>query len=614
MLNRLFAAFALLWLCTSVWAGGSTVNPAVPVFGAAMSSAPIRNNFAAAYSDINGLIGQNNSAAAPASPVLGQLWLNTSAAPYVLNEWDGSAWVQQGALNPATHLWSFAPNSTISWASISGTPTTLAGYGITNGVSSVGLTLPSIFTCGGSPITSSGTFSCVLNNQSPSLFLASPNGSTGAPTFRAIQSSDVPTLNQNTTGNAATATTATLATSALSAATATTAGNVTGVVAVANGGTASTTAAAAFNMLSPMTTTGDVEYESAAGTASRLPIGSNGQVFTVVSGAPAWASPASVSGGTLKRSTHTAVYTAIASDQASVLYSTGTWALTLTTPATLGNGWWAIAQNAGTGNITLSPASGQIDGLSSYVMYPGETRIINTDGTNFYSVVLNPLSLRLLTTTTITIPPGYSGFKGILWGGGGGGFSGTGGANIGGGGGGGAAVPFEIASLGTPGATITCTVAGTAAAGINGNSSTLGSLFTAFGGAAGAANLGGGGGGALSAGSSSAGGTPGIGSPSVGAPGLGGANAGISSAWGGAGGGNTSAGANSVYGGAGGGSPLNATTNESGGTSYFGGAGGASALSGTASAGMQPGGGGGGNYSGTGGAGGAGECYINGVI
>ncbi|MFL9904284.1 hypothetical protein PQR71_40205 [Paraburkholderia fungorum] len=341
-------------------------------------------------------------------------------------------------------------------------------------------------------------------------------------------------------------------------------------------------------------------------TSCSLTYDASGRIFVAANGAGGAAS--------LTRSTHTAAYTASISDKSSVLYATGAWTLTLTAPATLGNGWWAIVQNAGTGNITLSLASGTIDGLSSYVMYPGETRIINTDGTNFYSVVLNPLSLRLLTTTTITIPPGYAGFKGILWGGGGGGFSGTGSANIGGGGGGGAAVPFEVASLVTPGATITCTVAGAAAAGINGNSSTLGSLFTAFGGAAGAANLGGGGGGALSAGSSSAGGTPGIGSPSVGAPGLGGANAGISSAWGGAGGGNTSAGANSVYGGAGGGSPLNATTNESGGTSYFGGAGGASALSGTASAGMQPGGGGGGNYSGTGGTGGAGECYINGVI
>jgi hypothetical protein len=37
--------------------------------------------------------------------------------------------------------------------------------------------------------------------------LASPNGSSGVPTFRALVAADVPTLNQNTTGSAATLTT-----------------------------------------------------------------------------------------------------------------------------------------------------------------------------------------------------------------------------------------------------------------------------------------------------------------------------------------------------------------------------------------------------------------------
>ena len=38
--------------------------------------------------------------------------------------------------------------------------------------------------------------------------LAAPNGTSGVPTFRALVAADVPTLNQNTTGNAATSTTA----------------------------------------------------------------------------------------------------------------------------------------------------------------------------------------------------------------------------------------------------------------------------------------------------------------------------------------------------------------------------------------------------------------------
>ena len=69
-------------------------------------------------------------------------------------------------------------------------------------------------------------------------------------------------------------------------------------IAIANGGTGQTSAAAAYNALSPMTTTGDIEYEVSANTAARLPIGSTGQVLTVVSGAPAWASPAASTGVT----------------------------------------------------------------------------------------------------------------------------------------------------------------------------------------------------------------------------------------------------------------------------------------------------------------------------
>jgi hypothetical protein len=58
---------------------------------------------------------------------------------------------------------------------------------------------------------------------------------------------------------------------------------------IAGGGTGATTASGAYNALSPMTTAGDIEYELTAGTAARLPIGTNGQVLSVVSGLPAWA-------------------------------------------------------------------------------------------------------------------------------------------------------------------------------------------------------------------------------------------------------------------------------------------------------------------------------------
>ena len=60
-------------------------------------------------------------------------------------------------------------------------------------------------------------------------------------------------------------------------------------VAIAYGGTGQVTASAAFAALSPLTTKGDIIYEDATPAPASLGIGSTGQVLTVVSGLPAWA-------------------------------------------------------------------------------------------------------------------------------------------------------------------------------------------------------------------------------------------------------------------------------------------------------------------------------------
>jgi len=65
---------------------------------------------------------------------------------------------------------------------------------------------------------------------------------------------------------------------------------------VANGGTGQTSTSSSFNALSPLTTAGDILFENATPAAARLPIGSAGQVLTVVSGLPAWMTPAAGSG------------------------------------------------------------------------------------------------------------------------------------------------------------------------------------------------------------------------------------------------------------------------------------------------------------------------------
>lgn len=63
---------------------------------------------------------------------------------------------------------------------------------------------------------------------------------------------------------------------------------------IAHGGTGAVTAAAAYNNLSPMTTTGDMEYEVSAGVAARLPIGATNQVLATIGGVPTWSNISSL--------------------------------------------------------------------------------------------------------------------------------------------------------------------------------------------------------------------------------------------------------------------------------------------------------------------------------
>jgi hypothetical protein len=85
-----------------------------------------------------------------------------------------------------------------------GTVTSVGGTGTVSG-----LTLTGTITSSGN-LTLGGTLAVLPSNfasQPANTVLAAPNGSAGVPTFRAIVAADVPTLNQNTTGNASTATT-----------------------------------------------------------------------------------------------------------------------------------------------------------------------------------------------------------------------------------------------------------------------------------------------------------------------------------------------------------------------------------------------------------------------
>jgi hypothetical protein len=69
----------------------------------------------------------------------------------------------------------------------------VAGAGLGT-VTSVGLTLPNIFTVTNSPVTTTGSLTATLASQSANRIFASPNGSSGTPTFRSLLAGDLPTV------------------------------------------------------------------------------------------------------------------------------------------------------------------------------------------------------------------------------------------------------------------------------------------------------------------------------------------------------------------------------------------------------------------------------------
>lgn len=139
-------------------------------------------------------------------------------------KWNGSAWIP------------FTPTE--------GTVTSVTG---TSPVASTGGATPAI-----SLATAYGDTLNPYGSKTANFVLAAPNGTAGVPTFRAVVAADIPTLNQNTTG---------------------TASNVTGTVAIANGGTGSTTAANALTALGAYPASNPNGYTSNTGTVTSITAG-----------------------------------------------------------------------------------------------------------------------------------------------------------------------------------------------------------------------------------------------------------------------------------------------------------------------------------------------------
>ena len=89
------------------------------------------------------------------------------------------------------------------------------------------------------------------------------------------------------------------------------------------------------------------------------------------------------------------------------VWTGGAGTLTLDTTANLGNNWFVLLRNGGTGALTVSPSGGTlINGSASIVMQPADSAMIVCSGTAFYTVGLGKSTLFNFTQLTKDVAAG----------------------------------------------------------------------------------------------------------------------------------------------------------------------------------------------------------------
>lgn len=232
-----------------VWSGSAWLNAYASLSGALLATNNLSdlNNTATARANLGVAIGTNVQAW---DADLDTWATKTAPSGTVVGTTDSQALTNK-TISGASNTLSNIGNSSLTNSSITinGTATSLGGSISVGTVTSVSATSPVSSSGGNTPtISLASGYGDTQNpyaSKTANFFLAAPNGSAGVPSFRAIVAADIPTLNQNTTG---------------------TASNVTGTVAIANGGTGQTTANAAFNALAPSQTGNSGKYLTTDGT------------------------------------------------------------------------------------------------------------------------------------------------------------------------------------------------------------------------------------------------------------------------------------------------------------------------------------------------------------
>lgn len=101
-------------------------------------------------------------------------------------------------------------------------------------------------------------------------------------------------------------------------------------------------------------------------------------------------------------------YTAVASDRASTyVWTGGAGTLTLTSTITLGNDWFFLLRNGGSGTLTVSPSGGNlINGTAAISLQPADSCLIACSGFAFYTVGLGRSALFNFTQLTKAVTSG----------------------------------------------------------------------------------------------------------------------------------------------------------------------------------------------------------------
>jgi len=82
-------------------------------------------------------------------------------------------------------------------------------------------------------------------------------------------------------------------------------------------------------------------------------------------------------------------YTALDTDRASTyVWTGGSGTLALTAVGTLGNDWYMMVRNGGTGTLTIAPVSGLINAASTIALQPADSCVICCSGSAFFTVGL----------------------------------------------------------------------------------------------------------------------------------------------------------------------------------------------------------------------------------